>query len=141
MNKLATALLISVLATVLIGCSSGSSDTGQIQSISGTFTGSFENAVETQDGTATFNLAQAENSSNVTGNAIFDLEGGNTCLISGTVEGTVTGFTASLTVNNVNFQLNIGDDGNSLSGTYVLSGDVDGCSGPTGSGSITLNRA
>jgi len=141
MNKLANALLISLLATVLIGCSSGSSDTGQIQSISGTFSGSFENTQETQDGTATFNLAQAENSNSVTGNAIFDLEGGNTCLISGTVEGTVTGFTASLDVSNVNFQLNIADNGNSLSGTYVLNGDVAGCSGPTGSGNISLTRS
>lgn len=139
MNKLATALLISVIATVLIGCSSGSSSSAP-ENISGRFEGSFRNTDDTQDGSAVFDLVQAENSDVVTGNALFGVDSRNICLISGPISGTVTGFTANLSVNGISFQLNISNSANTLSGTYVLSGTVAGCSGPTGSGEITLNK-
>ena len=142
MNKLATALLISALAMVLIGCSSGSTSTPVPQNVSGTFAGSFSNTSGTQDGTAIFNLSQPNNSNEVSGNAIFDTATRNTCLIGANVtNGSVQGFGVSLSVGSTSFQLTIGDNGNTLTGTYVQTSDSEGCSGQTGSGSITLRRS
>jgi len=141
MNKLATALLISVIATVLIGCSSGGSSSPEPQNVTGVFQGNFENGTGTQSGNATFNLSQAAGTNVVTGNATFTFEDGNTCLLPGTIEdGTVTGFSVTFTVSDVNYQLSIVDGGNTLSGTYVLTVDTDICSGPTGSGEINVSR-
>lgn len=142
MNKLATALLIPALATVLIGCSSGgSSTTPAPQNVSGTFSGTWDNTPGTQDGTASFNLSQPGNSSEVTGNVLFDSNGSNTCLISATITGTVQGFGVALTAGNTTFQFTLTDGGNTLSGSYVQSDSPpEGCSGQTGSGTMTLTR-
>lgn len=142
MNKITSFLLITLLTTVLIGCSSGSSTTDSPQNLTGQYEGSFENADGSQTGVAVFNLVQRENSRDISGNAIFDRAGGNTCLFSGVLEddASVTGFTASFTINNVNFQLNIENNANTLSGTYVLSEATDVCGLSTGSGNITVRR-
>ncbi len=141
MNKLATALLFSVIATVLIGCSSGSSSAPEPQNVAGTYQGTFENTDGTQRGVATFTLVQSQNSFVVTGNAIFDRNGGNTCLISGQVtEGLVNGFDVALTVAPINFQLAVSNNGQTLSGTYTNGAPSDDCGASTGSGNITINR-
>ncbi len=140
MNKLATALLIPVLALVLIGCSSGSSSSPEPQDVNGQYSGTWTNTPGNQDGTAVFNLSQPEGLNSVTGNAIFESTGDNNCLLNGTVTGTVTGFSLALTVGNTNFQLSIDNNGNTLSGTYVQTQDTDTCSGETGSGQITVTR-
>ncbi len=142
MNKLATALLIPALATILIGCSSGgSSSTPEPQNVSGTFNGTWGNTPGTQNGTASFNLSQPLNSSEITGNVLFDSNGTNTCLISVAVTGLVQGFGVSLEAGNTMFQLTLSDGGNTLSGSYVQGGTPStGCSGQTGSGTITLTR-
>jgi len=143
MNKLATALLISVIATVLIGCSSGSSSSPEPQNVTGRYEGSFQNTDNTQNGTAVFNLVQGQNATTITGSALFSVDGrNNICLISGAIEnGTITGFNVMLEVNGITFQLATNDGNTTLNGTYVLTGTVEGCSGPTGSGNITLTRA
>ena len=140
MKNLALALAMTLL---LAACSSGSTVAPLDVSLNGTFTGSFENTPGTQDGTATFNLSQVADSQTVTGNAIFDTTGTNTCLLNGVISnGANNGANVTLTTNGqVNFQLAISNNGDTLSGTYVLSGAVATCSNGSGSGTITLNRS
>ncbi len=141
MNKLATALIFSVFATVLVGCSSGGSSAPEPpQNISGQFSGNWENTPGSEEGSAVFNLSQVVNSDAVTGNVIFDSNGRNSCLLNNRVTGTVSGFNVSLTVGNTNFQLTLSNGGNTLSGTYVQTTSTNTCSGETGSGTITVNR-
>ena len=145
MNKLANNLLIALLATVLIGCSSGSSTTSEpdaILNVSGKFEGTFENTEATQDGAATFDLQLGTDDMTVTGNALFDREGGNTCLLSGPVEGTLSGTRLTLTLDDFTFALAVSADANTLSGTYSRSGDTNpDCGRTTGSGNISLTRS
>ncbi|MFT6408576.1 MAG: hypothetical protein ACJAQ6_001996 [Arenicella sp.] len=137
MKNLALALAITLL---LAACSSGSTVAPQEVILNGVFTGTFANTEGTQDGTATFNLSQAANASDIAGNAIFETDGRNTCLINGVVAGVNGGASASVTVGGANFQLAISNNGNTLSGTYVLTTITEECSSESGSGSITLNR-
>jgi len=137
MKNLALALAMTVL---LAACSSGSTVAPLDVSLSGVFTGSFENTPETQDGTATFNLSQAAGSDDVTGNALFDTNTTNTCLLNNTLTGTNNGASVSITVGDSNFQLAISDNGNTLSGTYVTA-DSATCSNGSGAGTITLTRS
>ena len=147
MNKLATSLLISLLATVLIGCSSGSSTTDpepETLNITGTYQGTFENAEATQDGTATFDLVLGTDEMTVTGNALFDREGGNTCLLSGPFSdgSTLAGSRLTLLLDDFTFALSVSADAGTISGTYARSGDGDAtCGRTTGSGNITLTRS
>jgi hypothetical protein len=137
MKKLAFALAITLL---LAACSSGSTVAPLDVSLNGVFTGTFENVEGTQDGAATLNLSQASDSNAISGNAIFETDDRNTCLINGLVVGTNNGASASLTIGGANIQLAISNNGNTLSGTYVLVAPTDSCSSESGSGSITLNR-
>ena len=136
MKNLALALATTLL---LAACSSGSTVAPLPISLNGLYTGSFENTDGTQDGTATFNLIQQGSSSEITGNAVYDTNTINTCLLNATVEGTNSGASATLTIGETNFQLAISNDGNTLAGTYVT-GELDGCSNGSGAGTITLNR-
>ena len=138
MKKLTFALALTLLLTA---CSSGSTVAPLDVSLSGVFTGTFVNVEGTQDGSATLNLSQLADSDAVTGNAIFDTGDRNTCLINGLVTGTNNGASASLTVSGANLQLAISDNGNTLSGTYVLVAASTTCSSESGSGSITLTRS
>ncbi len=138
MKNLALTLFITIL---LSACSSGSTVAPLDVSLSGVFTGSFENVEGTQDGTVTLNLSQLSDSDAITGNAIFDTGDRNTCLINGLVAGTNNGASASLTIGGANLQLAISDNGNTLSGTYVLVTATTSCSSESGSGSITLTRS
>jgi len=138
MKKLAFALAITLL---LAACSSGSTVAPLDVSLNGVFTGTFVNVEDTQDGTATLNLSQLADSSAITGNAIFDTGDRNTCLINGLVTGTNSGASASLTIGGANLQLAISNNGNTLSGTYVLVMATDTCSSESGSGTITLSRS
>ncbi|MBL4674246.1 MAG: hypothetical protein JKX81_18445 [Arenicella sp.] len=138
MKKLAFALAITLL---LAACSSGSTVAPLDVSLNGVFTGTFVNVEDTQDGTATLNLSQLADSSAITGNAIFDTGDRNTCLINGLVTGTNSGASASLTIGGANLQLAISNNGNTLSGTYVLVTATDICSSESGSGTITLSRS
>lgn len=138
MKKLTFALALTLL---LAACSSGSTVAPLDVSLSGVFTGTFVNVEGTQDGSATLNLSQLSDSDAVTGNAIFDTGDRNTCLINGLVTGTNNGASASLTIGGANLQLAISDNGNTLSGTYVLVDATDICSSESGSGSITLTRS
>jgi len=137
MKNLALALATTLL---LAACSSGSTVAPLPISLNGVFTGSFENTDGTQDGTAIFNLSQLANSDEVTGNAVYDTNTINTCLLNATIQdGVNNGASATLTIGNTNFQLAISNDGNTLSGTYVTT-DLDTCSNGSGAGSITLTR-
>lgn len=147
MNKLATSLLISLLATVLIGCSSGSSTTDPdpvTLNITGTYQGTFENTEGDQEGTATFDLVLGTDGMTVTGNALFDREGGNTCLLSGSFGdgSTLAGSRLTLTLDDFTFTLSVSADANTLSGTYARSGEgTNICGRSTGSGTISLTRS
>lgn len=144
MNKLATSLLISLLATVLIGCSSGSSTTSSgdvILNISGKFVGDFENTEGNQDGTATLDLQLADDEVTVSGNALFDDEN-NQCLLSGPITGTLAGTNLTLTLDDFTFALAVSSDTNTLSGTYARSSNEDtSCGRTTGAGNISLTRS
>jgi hypothetical protein len=137
MKNLALALAISLL---LAACSSGSTVAPQEVTLTGVYTGTFSNTEGTDEGTATFNLSQVSGSTTVTGNAIFENDGGNNCLINSTVSGTNNGATVTLTIDAANLQLAISNNGNTLSGTYVLPTATATCSSESGSGNITLNR-
>jgi len=138
MKNLALALAMTLL---LAACSSGSTVAPQEISLNGVFSGTFENTAGDQDGTATFNLSQIANATEVTGNAIFDTTTVNTCLVNGTITaGINSGASVTLTVGNTNFQLAISNNGNTLSGTYVTTETAGVCSSGSGGGSITLNR-
>ena len=144
MNKLATTLLISLLATVLIGCSSGSSSAPEepaIFDITGRYEGTFENFEGTQDGSAVLDLQLADDATTVTGNAIFDREGGNTCLLSGSVTGTLNGFGLALELDGgFSFALTVNDSATVISGTYTTNVETDICGRSTGAGDITVSR-
>ncbi|MCH2189438.1 MAG: hypothetical protein MK188_00755 [Gammaproteobacteria bacterium] len=144
MNKLATSLLISLLATVLIGCSSGSSTTSPgdvVLNISGKFEGTFENTEGNQSGLATFDLQLAEDEMTVSGNALFDDEN-NQCLLSGPITGTLAGSNLTLSLDDFTFTLAVSSDANTLSGTYARSSNEDTrCGRTTGAGNITLTRS
>ena len=135
------ALTLAIIL-ILAACSSGSTVAPQAISLNGVFTGTFVNTDESQDGTATLNLTQASGSDIVGGNAIFDTSSsrGNSCLVNGLVTGTNTGASAALTIGGTNLQLAISDNGNTLSGTYVLTETSDECSSELGAGTITLSR-
>jgi hypothetical protein len=137
MKNLALALAITLL---LAACSSGSTVAPLDVTLNGVFTGTFTNVEGTQDGSATLNLSQAEGTTAIAGNAIFDTDGRNTCLVNGTVSGANNGSSASLTIGSANLQLAISNNGNTLSGTYVLTATSESCSSESGSGTITLNR-
>jgi len=144
MNKLATTLLITLLATVLIGCSSGSSSAPEesgVLDITGRYEGTFENFEGTQDGSALLDLQLAEDETTVTGNAIFDREGGNTCLLSGPVTGTLNGFRITLELDGgFSFELTVNDTATELSGTYATDAETEICGRSTGAGDITVSR-
>jgi hypothetical protein len=137
MKNLALTLFITIL---LSACSSGSTVAPLDVTLNGVFTGTFENVEGTQDGTATLNLSQLSDSTAITGNAIFDTGDRNTCLINGLVAGTNNGASANITIGGANLQLAISDNGNTLSGTYVLVAATTICSSESGSGTITLSR-
>ena len=140
MKNLALALAMTLLLTA---CSSGSTVAPLDISLNGSFSGSFANTDGNQEGTAVLNLSQLAGSQDITGNGIFDITVGSTsnvCLLNGTVTGTNSGASVSLTIQNANFQLAIGNNGDTLSGTYVVTADTDLCSNGTGSGNITLTR-
>ncbi|MGK0375384.1 MAG: hypothetical protein ACJA2E_001862 [Arenicella sp.] len=137
MKNLALALAITLL---LAACSSGSTVAPLDVTLNGVFTGTFTNVEGTQDGSATLNLSQAGGTTAIAGNAIFDTDGRNTCLVNGTVSGANNGSSASLTIGSANLQLAISNNGNTLSGTYVLTATSESCSSESGSGTITLNR-
>jgi len=138
-------LILALAMTLLLAaCSSGSTVAPLPSTISGAYSGTFANTDGNQEGTALINLSQLTIDSEVTGNGIFDITVGNpanVCLLNGTVSmGTNNGTSASLVIQNANFQLAVSDDGNTLSGTYVVTMDTDECSNGTGSGTITLTR-
>ncbi len=137
MKNLALALAMTFL---LAACSSGSTVAPLDVILSGTFNGSFENTSGNQDGTATFSISQASGTTDLSGNAVFDTNTTNTCLLNNTLTGTNNGSSATITVGGSNFQLAISNNGNTLSGTYVTTA-TDTCSNGSGSGTITLNRA
>ncbi len=141
MKNLALALAMTLFLTA---CSSGSTVAPLDVVLNGTFTGSFANTDGNQEGTAVLNLTQAAGGTEITGNAIFDITVGSTsnvCLLNGLVTGTNNGPSASITIQNGNLQLAISNNGDTLSGTYVVTVDTDLCSNGTGSGNITLTRS
>ena len=137
MKNLALALAITLL---LAACSSGSTVAPEAVTLSGVFSGPFSNTEGTDEGTATLNLSQIAGSTDVTGNAIFENDGRNICLINGTITGANNGANVTLTIGSANLQLAISNNGNTLSGTYVLTATSSTCSSESGSGTITLNR-
>jgi hypothetical protein len=137
MKNLALALAITLL---LAACSSGSTVAPLDVTLNGVFSGTFENVDGTQDGSATLNLSQVTDGTAIAGNAIFDTENRNTCLINGTVTGVNNGSSASITIGSINLQLAISNNGNTLSGTYVITEASSTCSSGSGSGTVTLNR-
>jgi hypothetical protein len=137
MKNLALALAITLL---LAACSSGSTVAPLDVSLNGVYIGTFENVEGTQDGNATLNLSQTTGGTSITGNAIFDVNGRNTCLINGIVTGDNNGSNVTITIGGANVQLAISNNGNTLSGTYVLTTVTESCSSESGSGTITLNR-
>ena len=141
MKNLALALATTLL---IAACSSGSTVAPLPFTINGAYSGTFSNTDGNQQGTAVINVSQVDIDAEETGNGIFDITVGSTsnvCLLNGTIEnGANNGSSASLTIANANFQLAVSNDGNTLSGTYVVTEDTDICSNGTGSGTITLNR-
>jgi len=137
MKNLALALATTLL---LAACSSGSTVAPLEVTLNGVYTGSFENTDDTQGGTAVFNLSQLTSGDEITGNALFDTNTINTCLLNATItDGSNSSASATLTVGATNFQLAISNDGNTLSGTYVTT-ESETCSNGSGAGTITLNR-
>ena len=148
-NKLLSLVYVGLFCAALSACSSGTTVSPIPVSITGLYTGTFENASGTLNGTATFNLVQGTDGTSVSGNAIFDSEDAN-CLVNGTItSGTINGFSITLEVSqasaatntsgSVNVQLTQSNNGNNLDGTYVS--NSSNCSSESGSGTISLTRA
>jgi len=135
-------LILALAMTLLLAaCSSGSTVAPLDANLSGVFIGSFENTDGNQSGTATFNLSQIAEATGLTGNAIFDTNTVNTCLVNGTLTmSTNNGTSATIVIGNTNFQLAISNSGNTLSGTYVTT-ESETCSSGSGAGTITLDRS
>lgn len=132
------ASLAVALACFIAACSSGTTVSDAPISFSGVFAGTFENTPGTQSGTLTINMVESTDGTSVTGTVIFDSERAN-CLLNGTISSSsISGFSISIVVGDVTFQLSQSSDGNTLSGSYVSAGAA--CSNSTGSGSVTLTR-
>ena len=124
---------------VITACSSGSTVSETPASLGGAaFVGTFVNESGNDDGDITLSLSQDANATEVTGLASIT---GSSCLVSGVVSGTVTGFNATLTVEQDSGTLTFAltQSGSMLSGSYALTGS-DSCSAGTGTGTATLSR-
>ncbi|MEO0367701.1 MAG: hypothetical protein AAF197_02830 [Pseudomonadota bacterium] len=143
-------LLVVLLTLFLTACSSGTTVAPIPFNLTGLWVGTFENTPGTQMGSVTFNLAQATDTTVVTGNFIFESDIEN-CLANGVItDGTVTGFSVSISAtissstadadDTWNLQLTQSNNGSSLDGTYVTTGG-NICSNSTGSGTISLTRS
>lgn len=145
MKKILTILSISF---ILAACSSGSSVSETPPNLTGTWTGTFSNSDGTDSGDITLNLNQVVDSLTVTGIALIS---GSDCIASGSVEGTVNSFSASLNVNSRTdppsiMQLQLTVSGSTMSGNYITNeggtgtgGILPSCSPGSGSGTIQIS--
>lgn len=152
MKKTNSVLIAFVAAIALTACSSGTTVSPTPISFTGVYIGTFKNTPDTQSGTLTLNIAESADGTQVTGNMIFDSER-EACLVNAVISSSsISGFSISITANqsesnssgstvttgSINMQMTQGNNGNSLDGTYVTSGNQ--CSNSTGSGVVNLVR-
>ena len=161
-------ILSLFLAMTVSACSSGSSVADTPFNITGVFNGTFvsnTNDNTRSSGEFTLNIAE-DDAGNVSGNIIFANAGGNvdnSCVFSGLVEGSTSGFSVAIdatvpggttvTVDDedgnpmevdisgaqINYQLTQSNNGNTLTGTFV-SQNLARCSNFSGSGTVDINR-